>query len=242
MENEKIMRELLMSKKELRKLKAKNIANHVYKVTRPIIILSPLIVFAVGSFHISPKLTAAERKRNYTLEQVYDSEGNNSTNYLREKDFISTIGIYEPYHLNDEGRYERNYKVYELNDISEDKIKQMVDGEIATPEEICGEPVSIGTEIHDEVLEEDMNGYVEAKVYSESGRIYHEKLSDKEHVGQIFGICMLNLLVFMLATYFSLEVYDHIPEADTYLSKYYVEDKKEKVKELEKRLNNNSKK
>ena len=237
MENKKMMRELSLTKKELRKLTAKNTVYHICKVTRSIVVLSPMIAFAAGSFRLSPKLTAAEIEKNYTLEQVYDSEGNSSTYYIRENDFTSTIGVYEPYHLNGEGKYERNYKLYELNDISEDKIKQIVAGEITTPEEICGEPFSMGTEVHDEVLEEDMNGYVEAKVYSESDRIYYEKLTDIRRAGAIFGVCWLNVLVFLIAIGVSEKLSYHLPEAYDLVREYDVEDKKEKIKELKKLLN-----
>lgn len=172
------IKEIKLEKENISKLRNAKLKTSFKKNLSYILTMSPLLataLFITGSI----RLGTAEKEYNYYVESTYDSIGNEESTYLTKipEDTTNEITVYSPYEKNSDGKYQREYKVYKFKDISQDQIDKAVNEEMPNLDEIFGEPVTTGISVKDEIIEEEKDGYVRAKVYSiDENKTYYDKL------------------------------------------------------------------
>ena len=111
--------------------------------------------------------------KNYLEERKeFDSLGNSKYEELYEnEDEKSTLTYKTKWLKKENGLYERTLKTYQIKDLDETKIKEIVQNkEINSLEEVFGKPIMISTEIEPNLAQEQLkeDSYLQAIIYLEN--------------------------------------------------------------------------
>lgn len=119
-----------------------------------------------------------DKEKNH-LKQMEELDSCNNIRYERQYECFdngkNSITYYSKWILNSDGKYHRDVKVYDIGEMSKDRIKYLLNGSYTkTPEELFGNPIINKMEIKNNILEKDaqMGSYIQARFYSEDDDDY----------------------------------------------------------------------
>ncbi len=169
-------------------------------------LIAPYIVAAgvtFGGFSIFGEIPFYRDKHKQKLEMVkeFDSLGNirYEQQYAHYEESEGTISYYSKWTSLPDGLYSRNIKVYSIEDITEETIMKLVNGNnIDSLEEILGEPILRKTETKNNLTDEELSGdsYLQAIMYSESENEY---VMVRESVDDNVGFTLLCIILTFFA-------------------------------------------
>lgn len=225
------------ARKELLSARLELIGERVGETVKIAIVAAPLIL--AGSFIIySGKKLIFEKevKEPYTIEQVYDSEGNSSTNQHQDTEkHQDTLTVYDRYEKNDDGTYTRKYKVYDISKTAIEKIQKCVD---QNDLDIDLRLISSGTETKTTINEEENHYYMVVHTYEKDKNNTYTREKNDDDLGADVVRLLLSIGLISPAIGLSGGLMNFV-EPDFYQDdEYYREDVKRakaKVKEIKKR-------
>lgn len=174
-------------------------------------LIAPYAVAAgigLGAFHalgITPFIRD-EHKKYLKSENQFDSLGNvrYEEQYESYKNPVATIAYYGEWKKDDDGLYKREIKKYAAKKIDEETIKEIVTNkEIASLEEILGNPIAIKEEKKNNLTEDELNekAFLQATTYSEDKDdfiLVKESVSDNIKLS-IVSIALLVLIELVIS-------------------------------------------
>lgn len=160
-------------------------------------LLAPYLIalgISFGSFSIfgaTPFIL--DKKKNYekTMKEI---DASDHIRVITQYDDFETnenvITLYQKWYKNANNTYSRDIKIYRLNDMSESKIIELLNGNINNIEELLGSPISTKVENFNnlEPKEIDRESYLQARIYSEDENNYiYVNQPVSKNVGETFG-------------------------------------------------------
>ena len=112
----------------------------------------------------SHKMKEIDNLGNIRTEQQYDAFENSG----------NTLYYYSPWQLENDNLYKRNIEIYELKDITEEDILNILQKEELKLSDIFGDPISKKKETKNKISDEELakNAYFQAVIYSEDENDY----------------------------------------------------------------------
>ena len=225
------------AKKKLLKARLDLIGERTVETIKTAIVAIPLVLSGTFIVYSSKKLIFdREVKEPYTIEQVYDNDGNTSTKQTQDTEkHQNTLTVYDRYEKNDDGTYTRRYKVYDISKTAIEKIQKCLD---QNDLDIDLRLISSGNETKKEINEEENHYYMVVHTYEKDKNNTYTREKTDEDLGTDIVRLLLSIGMISPAIGLSAGLTEFV-EPDFYQDDEYLREKvkeaKEKVKSIKKR-------
>ena len=162
-----------------------------------------------------------DKDGNIRIEQQYDNFGDNYDSILLYSSWISCS----------DGSYERNIEIYDVNNLSNDKILNYLKRDVLSVKEILGEPIKTRKEKKNNLsdIEKEENPYLLAHIFSEEKNdfIYVKQPVEKNIGETVFWFFILITMESIAVAYRDMSSFNYrktIDEIKRKYSKNYIED------------------
>lgn len=211
------------------------------RLVSPYFIALTISISSFSIFGATPFIL--DKRKNYEKNMKEIDSNNNFKIISQYNDFednYNSITLYEKWQENDDNTYSRNIKIYKLEDLTEEKITELLKENVNNIEEFFENPISECTEIRNNLdkTELDKGAYLSARIYTEDKNefIYVNQPVSKnigETIGWFFTLITLETIAFLYRGLSSFNYKKSIKEINNKYSKEALEilEKRLKIKE-----------
>lgn len=174
-------------------------------------IIAPYLIalgISVGSFSIFGATPFILDKRKSYEKTMKEIDASMNTRIISQYDAFETnenvITYYQKWKKNSDNTYSRDIKIYKLDDISENKIFELLNSDVSDIEELFGDPISTKLETRNILNSDELSkgGFLQARIYSEDEGNYiyvYQPITDncKETVFWFFLFILFETFAFI---------------------------------------------